>query len=196
MVVLCALMASLFQTGGLAADASGFFTVSNMEINVYPKNSLEPEAVWKINTVSPEHKRIGFFSIKLLPVMVAAGIQLEFTKTNPQTDWLEGFHGEWMPTASQSIFEWRDFSIFFPQEKLPRLHAKYVHPVTNAGSLVCRLDGVTLQSGSGPVHLSSAEVRADGQGGKIVWRDSASTIQWDLFSGQFETNATMQVTQK
>ena len=189
--LLCALMAGCWPTGGWAADLSGSFATSNMEISVYSQNSLAPEAVWKINRISSEHRRMGFFSVKLLPVMVVEGIQLEFTNTNPQTNWLEGFRCEWAPAASRDIFEWRNFSILFPQEKAPRVQARRVHPAPNAGSLICQLEGVTLQTVYQPVHLSRAEVRAEGQSAAIVWRDSAATIQWDLFSGQFTTNTTV-----
>jgi len=191
MGLFCALMVNFSPAGGWAADFSGSFATSNMVISVYSQNSLQPEAVWKINRISSEHRRMGFFSVKLLPVMVVEGIQLEFTNPNPQTNWLEGFRCEWAPAASRDIFEWRNFSILFPQEKVPRVQARRVHPAANAGSLICQLEGVTLQTGSQPVHLSRAEVRVEGQSAAIVWRDSAATIRWDLFSGQFTTNTTV-----
>jgi len=193
--ILCALFAGFSAAGGLAADFPGSFGAGNMEISVYPQNSVEPDAVWKINSVSPGHRRLGFFRVKLLPVLVVEGIQLEFTKTHPQTNWLEGFRCDWAPGANPGIFEWRDFRIFFPQEKVPRLQAKRVYPVAHAGTLICRLDGVTLQAGFQPIHLARAEVRAEGPAGNIVWRDAAAIIRWDLFSGQFATNAITQGTQ-
>ncbi|MFZ0828554.1 MAG: hypothetical protein WAO02_14135 [Verrucomicrobiia bacterium] len=186
--LLCALLVPFSPAGSRAADFSGSFATSNLEISVYSPNALAPDAIWKINTVTPGHRRMGFFGVKLLPVMVVDGIQLEFTTASPQTNWLEGFRCEWAPAASRGIFEWQDFSIFFPQEKTPRLQARRVHPVANAGSLICRLEGITLQTGSRPIHLPRAEVRAEGPAGAIVWREAAATIQWDLFSGQFTTN--------
>jgi hypothetical protein len=190
--LLCACIAGICPANGWAADFSGSFSSSNMEISVYSKNSLEPDAVWRINRVSPQHRRMGFFSVKLLPVLVVEGIRLDFAKSGPQTNWLEGFRCEWAPAANQELIEWRDFSIFFPQETVPRLHAKRVHPEANAGSLICRLEGVTLQTGARPIQLSRAEVRAEGRSAAVVWRDAAATVQWDLFSGQFTTNAITQ----
>lgn len=190
--MLWALIATFSPPGGRAADFSGSFATSNMEISVYSPNSLRPDAIWKINRISPEHRRMGFFSVKLLPVEVVEGIQLEFTRTNPQTNWLEGFHCEWSPAANRGLVEWRNFSIIFPPEPVPRLQAKRAHPTANAGSLICQLEGVTLQTGSRPIHLARAEVRAEGQAGLIVWRDNVATIRWDLFSGQFTTNGITQ----
>lgn len=188
----CILIFSLCTAPGLASGLSSSMTTSNLEIRIYPENSLRPDAVWKIDSISAEHKRIGFFRVQLMPVLVVNGIQLEFTKTDPQTNWLEGFRCEWVPAENRSTLEWRDFSMSFPHEKIPRLHAGHAHPVANGGSLICRLEDITLQTGSGQIHLPRAEVRTEGQAGKISWRDSTATIQWDLFSGQFTTNSIAQ----
>jgi len=179
----------------LTLGYSGAFATSNLEIRIYPENSLEPDAIWKIDRILTEHKRIGFFSVQLLPHLVVQGIQLEFTRTNPPANWLDSFRCEWVPAENRSALEWRDFSISFPQETIPRLHAGRAHPVAHAGSLICRLEGVTLQTGSRPVYLPRAEVRMEGQTGRIVWQDSGHTIQWDLFSGQFVTSSIIQRTQ-
>jgi hypothetical protein len=187
----CVLIAGSSPAADLSGF-SGFSTAGNMKISVYSENSQEPEAVWTIHKVSLEHRRLGFFSVKLLPVVMVDGIQLQMTKAAPQTNWLEGFRCEWLPATSRSIFEWRDFSIFFPSETEPRLHARYAHPVANAGSLICRIEDVRLQTGAQPLHLPRAEVRTDGIAGEIVWQDAAATIRWDLFSGQFTTNSITQ----
>jgi hypothetical protein len=171
------------------------FATSNLEIRIYPEDSLEPDATWKIDCISTEHKRVGFFRVQLLPLLVVQGIQLEFTRTNPPANWLDGFRCDWAPAENRSALEWRNFSISFPHEKIPRLSAGRARPVANAGSLICQLEDVTLQTGSGPIHLPRAEMRTEGRSGQIVWRESAATIQWNLFSGQFTTNAITERTQ-
>ena len=186
--VACLLLFSLAGGRGLASPYSGSFATSNLEISLYPDNSLQPDAIWKIDRILTDHKRMGFFHVQLMPILVVQGIQLEFTRTNPPANWLEGFQCKWVPAENRSTIEWRDFTVTFPHENVPRLHAARAHPVANAGPLVCRLEDVTLQAGSGPVHLPRAEVRTEGQAGTIVWQDSGATIQWDLFSGQFTTN--------
>jgi hypothetical protein len=178
-----------------ASGPSGSFTTTNLEIRLYPENSLEPDAVWKIDNILTDHRHLGFFRVQLLPVLVVQGIHLEFTKTNPPAGWLEGFRCEWVPAENRSTLEWRDFTISFPREKIPRVQAGRAHPVANAGSLICRLQGVVLQTGSGQIRLPRADVRMEGQAGKIVWQDAGASVQWDLFSGQFTTNAIVQRTQ-
>jgi hypothetical protein len=190
--LLCLLLFSFSGPRGLASGYSGSFATSNLEICIYPDNSLEPDAIWKIDRILTDHKRIGFFRVQLMPILVVQGIQLEFTRTNPPANWLDGFRCEWVPAENRSTLEWRDFSIIFPHENVPRLRAGRAHPVANAGSLICRLEGVTIQAASGPVHLPRAGVRMEGQAGKIVWQESGATVQWDLFSGQFTTNTLTQ----
>ena len=194
----CVLIAGWLTADGKAADLFGFpgFTPpENLKISVYSENSLVPEAVWTINKVSLEHRRLGFFSVQLLPIVLVDGIRLDMANAVPQTNWLDGFRCEWAPAANHGVFEWRDFSIFFPAEKVPRLYARNVHPVTDGGRLICRLEGVTLQTGSQPIHLARAEVCAQGTAAEVVWRNSAAVMQWDLFSGQFTTNLITQGTQ-
>jgi hypothetical protein len=188
--------ADSFPADGLAGARIVSFAATDMEVTDYADNSLEPDAVWKIKSVSPEHRRMGFFSVKLLPVMVVRDIQLNFTSPRPQTNWLDDLHCEWVPVAKRAAFEGREFSVCFPGENTPRLQAQRVYPVTRAGPLVCRLEGVTLQTASQPVHLARAEVRAEVRAGAIVWHVPEATIQWDLFSGQFTTNSILLSNQK
>jgi hypothetical protein len=189
------LRAASLPENGLAGARFGAFAATDLEIADYAENSLEPEAVWKIKSVSPEHRRLGFFSVKLLPIMVVRDVQLDFISPNPQTNWLDAFRCEWVPVAKRSAFEWRDFQVFFPQEKTPRLQAKRVYPVARAGALIARLEDLTLQAGSRPLHLSRAEVRAEGRAGVLAWTENSATIRWDLFSGQLTTNTVTQGTQ-
>jgi hypothetical protein len=77
--------ADSFPADGLAGARIVSFAATDMEVTDYADNSLEPDAVWKIKSVSPEHRRMGFFSVKLLPVMVVRDIQLNFTSPRPQT---------------------------------------------------------------------------------------------------------------
>lgn len=182
--LFCILIFGFPVSRSLASDYFGSSATSNLEIRVYPENSLKPDAIWKIDQISTEHKRVGFFRVQLMPLLVVQGIHLKFTRTNPPANWLEGFQCKWLPLKDRNALEWRDFSIAFPQETVPRLLAGRAHPIAHAGSLICRLDDVTLQTGSGPVHLPRAEMRMEGQAGRIVWQDSGHTVQWDLFSNQ------------
>ena len=172
-----------------AAGLRGSLQASNVENVIYGDDFFKPVVVVKIGRIFTDHRRLGFFRVKLLPVLVAEGVHLEFARDNPQTNWLEGFRFDPVPSVNRSAVEWRDFSVSIAQEKLPRLQADRVHPTVNASSIVCELEGVTVQTGLERLKMPRAELRAEGQSGQVMWTRSHQVIQWDLFTGQCKTNS-------
>lgn len=192
---LCSLAVSFLPLCVPAAGLSGSLQASNLESVIYGDDFFKPVAALKIGRIFTDHRRLGFFHIKLLPVLVAEGVHLEFPQTSPQTNWLEGFRFDPAPSVSRSAVEWRDFSVSIAQEKLPRLQADRVHPTVNASSIVCQLEGVTVQAGLERLKVPKAELRAEGQSGQVVWTRSHQVVQWDLFTGQCKTNLIQQTSQ-
>src|SRR5271165_5648703 len=47
-VLLGVLLFGLPSSHGLASDLSGSLMTSNLEIRIYPKDSLQPDAIWRI----------------------------------------------------------------------------------------------------------------------------------------------------
>jgi hypothetical protein len=166
-----------------------------VESVIYGDDFFKPVAALKIGRIFTDHRRLGFFHIKLLPMLVAEGVHLEFAQATPQTNWLEGFRFDPAPSVSRSAVEWRDFSVSIAREKLPRLQADRVHPTVTASSIVCQLEGVTVQAGLERLKVPKAELRAEGQSGQVVWTRSNRVIQWDLFTGQCKTNLIQQTSQ-
>ena len=185
---LCLLTGSFLPLWVQATGLPGSLQASNVESVIYGDDFFKPVAVLKIGRIFTDHHRLGFFHIQLLPVLVAEGVHLEFAQASPQTNWLEGFRFDPAPSVGRSAVEWRDFSVSLAQEKLPRLQAERVHPTVNARSIVCQLEGVTVQAGPERLKLPKAELRAEGQSGQVIWTRSHQTIQWDLFTGQCKTN--------
>jgi hypothetical protein len=192
---LCALTVSFLPLCVPAAGLSGSLQASNVESVIYGDDFFKPVAALKIERVFTDHRRVGFFHIKLLPVLVAEGVRLEFVQANPQTNWLEGFRFDPAPLVGRSAVEWRDFSMSFGQEKSPRLRADRVHPTVKADSIVCQLEGVTVQAGLERLKVPKAELRAERQSGQVVWTRSHQVVQWDLFTGQYKTNLIQQKSQ-
>jgi hypothetical protein len=187
--VLGALAVSFLPLCVPAAGLPGSLQTSNLENVIYGDDFFKPVAAVKIGRIFTDHRRLGFFHIQLLPVLVAEGVHLEFAQASPQTNWLEGFRFDPAPSVGRSAVEWRDFSVSLAQEKLPRLQAERVHPTVNASSVVCQLEGVTVQAGPERLKVPKAELRAEGQSGQVVWTCFHQTIQWDLFTGQCKTNS-------
>jgi hypothetical protein len=184
-----ALLAGLLPLNSPAAGQTAHFEAHDVEIRVFPENSIEQIAVCKIDSVFTEHRKIGFFRIKLLPMLVVQGVRLEFNQAGLGTNWLEGLQFDPAPGVRRSAVEWRDFTVFFPQEKLPRLRAERVYPPINAATPAYRLEGVTVQSGGEQFNVPRAELRAEGQSGQVVWTCSNRVVQCDLFTGQCITNS-------
>jgi len=189
---LCLLTGSFLPLCVQATGLPGSLQASNVESVIYGDDFFKPVAVLKVGRIFTDHHRLGFFHIQLLPVLVAEGVHLEFAQASPQTNWLEGFRFDPAPSVSRSAVEWRDFSVSVAREKLPRLQADCVHPTVNASSIICQLEGVTMQAGLERLKVPKAELRAEGQSGKVVWTRSHQTLQWDLFTGQLTTNTITQ----
>ena len=176
-------------SGCPAAGQTARLEARDVEIRLYPKNSTRQIAVCRVDRVYTDYRKMGFFRIKLLPVLVVEGVRLEFNQTEPQSDWLEGLQFDPPPGMRGSAVEWHNFSVFVPGENQPRLHANRVLLTANAGATVYRLEGVTIQSGGESLAVPKAELQTKGQAGRVVWTRSGKVIQWNLFTGQFATNS-------
>jgi len=192
---LCALAVSFLPLCVPAAGLPGSLQASNLESVIYGDDFFKPVAAVKIGRIFTDHRRLGFFHIQLLPVLVAERVRLEFAQASPQTNWLEGFRFDPAPSVRRSAVEWRDFSVSIAQEELPRLQAERVHPAVTASSIVCQLEGVTVQAGPERLKVPKAELRAEGQSGQVVWTRSHQIIRWDLFTGLCKTNLIQQISQ-
>lgn len=193
--ILCVGVAGFAPLRLPAGGLPGSLQTSNLETVIYGSDFFKPVATLKIERIFTDHRRMGFFRVKLLPVLVADGVHVEFTESRPQTNWLDGFRFDPAPGVARHAVEWRNFSVSFVREPSPRLRANRVHPTINTDSVVCSLEGVTVAAGARPLILPKAELRAEGQSGQVVWTRANEVIQWDLFSGQFTTNTLAQGTQ-
>ena len=61
-----------------AAGLAGSLQASNVENVIYGDDFFKPVAAVKIERIFTDHRRLGFFHIQLLPVLVAEGVHLEF----------------------------------------------------------------------------------------------------------------------
>jgi len=194
-VLSFALLAALAGTGKTnAAGVPEGFTARTVQLDVFARDSIQLIARCEMDKVFLEHRKLGFFRVKLLPVLVAQGVRVEFTQANPQTNWVEGFRFNPAPTLHARAMEWRDFQLFFPGEKSPRLRADRVIPAAPGSASVCRLEGIQLATSGGPVQLGRGELNAMADGGAISWRTEAAHFRWDLLTGQCTTNSTQQST--
>ena len=62
----------------------------NITAGIYSDDSSTLIAVLKVAKVFNENRRLGFFRVKLLPILVAQGMRLDFTESKPNTNWVAG----------------------------------------------------------------------------------------------------------
>jgi len=184
---------SLPQTT-LAAGAPEAFNARRVQLDLFARDSIQVIAHCELDKVFLEHRKLGFFRVKLLPLLVAEGVRVEFTQANPQTNWVEGFRFNPAPKIHARAMEWRDFRLFFPGEPSPRLRADRVIPAAAGTSAVCRLEGVQLATGGEPVQLARADLNETADGGAISWRTDDASVRWNLLTGQCITNSIHQST--
>lgn len=187
--LLGAALFGFLAMSSVAPGQTANFHARNVEIRVFPDDSIQQIAVCRIDSVFTEYRKIGFFRVRLLPRLVAEGVQLEFDRPDGGTNWLDGLQFDPAPGVGRSAVEWRGFSVRCAPETLPRLRAKRVTPLANAGATVYRLEGVTLRTEGGELAVPKAELRTDGESGQVSWTHSGQVIRWNLFTGQCRTNS-------
>jgi hypothetical protein len=174
---LAVLPAVTSTAGGIHASEA-----RNVTTAIYSADGSTTVAVIKAERVFTEKRRIGFFRVRLLPLLVVQGVRLELAQANPDTNWLAGFRVELSPLARTSgSVEWREVSLWLPGETTPRLQAKKVIPATNGDTEYCALEGVTVQTEAGPVQVPRARLLLSGQPGRVVRDGEGPPAQWDLF---------------
>ena len=135
-----------------------------------------------------DSRKVGFFRVKLLPVLVVQGVRLKYADANPTNEWAEGFHPDWLPDVKLSAVVWRDVVIGFHKTGAPRLHADEAQ-LTAAGSpVICTFRDVTLEANGATWQLPRAELHNEGGRARVVWKSDGREQRLDLFSGEMINN--------
>jgi hypothetical protein len=182
MLLCAAAIALLASVCGAHGGATIDFHASNVETVIYDQN-LEPVAALKIERVYMDCRRLGFFRVRSLPVLVCQGVRVELSQGVPNTNWLATFDFKPALGGNSGSAEWRDFSVSVPDEVTPRLRAKLLSPGSSeTGVKFCKLEEVTLRTPEGPLIVPRARLMLDGSGGRVVWESGGLTHEWNLFT--------------
>ena len=180
-------LAILLLLAGLplpASELTGSFSSENSEFTIYAPGSVQEIAVCRTERIFTDHRKLGFFHVQLLPVLVVQGARLELAGDNPDGNWVESFQTDWLPEIPHSAVEWRDVRITSQKENAPRLHAARAQPAGRGSALICRLQNVTLEAGTAKWQTPQAEFRNEVGRPRAVWTDATGVHHWDLFSGK------------
>lgn len=162
------------------------FAWRNLEFTTYAPNSIREIADCKIEKIFLDHRKMGFFRVKLLPVLVVQGVRLELAGADPTNTWAEGFQSDWLPDVKRSAVEWRDVSLAFKKEKADasRLHANRAQPAAGGSPAICSFNDVTLEANGMKWRMAQADLRNENGRPVLVWQDGGGVRRMDLFTGE------------
>ena len=178
--------AALITLASLASggDFPTGFIPQNLEFKTYAPNSTREIADFKVDKVFLDHRKLGFFKVKLLPVLVVQGVRVAFGDPNPTNEWLETFQSDWLPKVDRSGVEWRDVGVGSQKSGAPRLHAGSALPSAPGSPTVCVFKDVTLEANGAKWQTPQAELRNEDGLPRVVWKAGGSERHLDLFSGE------------
>lgn len=161
----------------------------NLEFTTYAPRSIQEIADCKVEKIFLDHRKLGFFRVKLLPVLVVQRVRLEFADANPTNEWAQSFQSDWLPKVKRSAIEWRDISIGSQKEGTPRLHADGAQMAAEGAPTICEFKDVTLEANGATWWMPQAELRNEGGRPRVVWKADGGEQHMDLFSGEIFNNS-------
>jgi hypothetical protein len=164
------------------------FAWQDFEFTTYAPNSIRQIASFKVGKVFLDHRKVGFFRVKLLPVLVVQSVRLEYADASPTNEWAESFHPDWLPDEKRSAVEWRDVVIGFHKPGAPRLHAGEAQLAAAGSPVICTFREVTLDANGTTWQLPRAELRDENGRARVVWKSDGGEQRLDLFSGEMINN--------
>jgi hypothetical protein len=167
-----------------AADLPFDVGRQNLEFKTYQLNPIREIADCKVEKVFLDHREMGFFRVKLLPVLVVQGVRLEFAGTEPGGNWPDSFQSDWLPKARHGAVEWRDVDIRFQNKNAVRLHADWAQPAAAGSPVICAFKGVTLTANGTTWRTPRAELRNEAGRPRLIWPADGGEQRLDLFSGE------------
>jgi hypothetical protein len=185
-LVLAVLLMGAGRVAG--GDVPAGFGWQNLEFTTYAPNSIRAITDIKVERVFLDHRKMGFFRVKLLPVLVVQGVRLEYADARPTNEWAEVFHADWLPDVKRSAVEWRDVVIGFQKQGAPRLHAGAAQLAAAGSPEICTFRDVTLEARGATRQLPRAELRNENGRARVVWKSDGGEQRLDLFSGEMINN--------
>jgi hypothetical protein len=173
----------------LGGDFPPGFNPENFEIRTYAPNSTREIADCKVAKIFLDHRKLGFFKVKLLPLLVVQGVRVEFGDANSTNEWMGTFQSGWLPKVDRRGVEWRDVGVSSQKPGAPSLHADLALPSSSETPIVCVFKDVTLEANGSKWRVSQAELRNEDGRPRLVWKDGGVERRMDLFSGEIYGNS-------
>lgn len=185
--LLASLLPLLFPPRSQSQLAANGFTVTNAEFRIYAPGTFDEIAVCRVEKVFTSHRKLGFFYVQVLPILVVQGVKLELVDRTNSGAWTETFRPGWLPEHQNSAIEWRDLSVSVRRENPPVLRAARAQLAAGGGK-VCTLENVTMAAAGQTWHAARAELRDEAGRPRVVWRADGGEQRWDLLTGKIISN--------
>lgn len=174
-------------TAGNCSAASAV-QARKVTLPVYTAGQSNAVAALKVDRLFTEQRRLGFFRIKLLQVLVADGARLEVRETAPRTHWLARLPSSLESFAGKVPVEFRNFELRLPGETTPRLRASRVNLNSGPGAAWLQFRDVVVQTPGPPLKVSHARLPLDGGPAELAWESHGAVIRCDFLTGHCRTN--------
>lgn len=159
-----------------------------VSVPIFVEGKARPVAAIRIDRVHRDHRRLGFFRVKALPVLVAEGVRLEVREPAGATNLLEELTRALQGLAGNRNVEARDVRILIGPSQQPVLEARRLCPSTDASGAAFGLERVRLQDGAHHIQLARAKAHMVRPGVLRLVGPDAVMLDYDLSCGRLTLN--------
>ena len=169
----------------MAAELPQRIDVAGTTCSLYAQDFTHVIAKCSVDRIFIDHRKVGFFQIRLLPVLVAQGVRLELHQTLESIDALRKVQSNLTPQMTRHSLEWRDVEINFPGTNGPHIHAQSARMVQASGPVVCQLERVTIEGKGANWQLAKADLLTEPESRKLMGRTAEGFLfQLNLLTGE------------
>jgi hypothetical protein len=173
-----------------AAPLPPNFRLTQTETVFYPKDSIQPIATCKVAAVFVDHRRLGFFSFQLCPVLVLQGVDIRLGEASADNGWMRELSSRLAPGLAGPDVEWREVDLTTSRTNSPHLHAKSARLLEAKDSVACRLENCVIEAEGRQWKAARANWQMAGNRHELAWRtDDGRPMRWDLSTGEIFTNS-------
>jgi hypothetical protein len=152
----------------------------HVTVPLYAEGQTQAVAVARIDSFFTDHRRLGFFRVKLMPLLVAAGVRLEVGPGALRSNVLAGLQHRLETLGGRTPVEIRDFALMLPGETEARLAASKVRFAGAASLPEWWIEGGTLRIADRSYELPKAQLLLRGKPGCLVWQKGQTLFQYDF----------------
>jgi hypothetical protein len=176
----------------LAAQLSPDFKLKQTEVDFYPKDSAQIIAICKVEAVFIDHRKFGFFQVKLLPILVVQGVSIELGEAYADNEcaWIRELDSNLLLSElKKQAVEWHEVDLTSSGTNSPHLHAQSVRLTDGKGPVICWLENCVIESRGERWHTAKATWQMTGSRQQLIWRtDAGISMHWDLSTGEIAAN--------